>query len=218
MRIVLVGVSISFVVLALGCSGGTTGGGAGGSGGGNPLNDGGSASKRVFFTSTLHGGDFKTSGGGNDGADGADKLCALAATGATLGGQWKAWVSTSSVDAIDRIADVGPWKNMKGQIAFQTKADLTTGTLMPIEYDEAGLAVGTTAKLVLWTGTGPSGQQAQVLGSDGGLQDGTCLSWTTAVVSSFGSAGWATGSGQNWTAGGGKTSCETRARLICFEQ
>ncbi len=64
---------------------------------------------RMFVTSETFRGDLKTAGGGTDGLDGADKLCQAAATGEfsqianASGSTWKALLSTSTVNAIDRL-------------------------------------------------------------------------------------------------------------------
>src|SRR5688500_10181736 len=58
--------------------------------------------------------------------DRADQRCQLYAENNDLGGSWRAWLSTSQVDAIDRIDDVGPWYRIDGEtLLFPSKADLT---------------------------------------------------------------------------------------------
>src|SRR5262245_2730644 len=124
-----------------GGSGGTGGmGGSGGAGGADGavdatadapvLVDAGPcfpSGKRIFVTSTPYTGDLKTNGAGMTGLHGADNLCGLAATAAGLGGTWTAWLSSSTVDAIDRINDVGPWYLVdRCTLVFNNKASIVT--------------------------------------------------------------------------------------------
>ncbi len=60
------------------------------------------SSKRIFVTSTLYSGNL-------GGLSGADAKCLTAAQSVNLPGTWKAWLSSSTINAIDRIAEVGPW-------------------------------------------------------------------------------------------------------------
>lgn len=69
--------------------------------------------KRIFLTRSYFDGNLKLAGDGLDGLSGGDNLCARAATSVNLGGNWKAWLSTSTVDAIDRIQEAGPWVDLR---------------------------------------------------------------------------------------------------------
>lgn len=62
---------------------------------------------RVFVTATSYAA--KSLGGGASRVAGADGFCANAAAAAGLGGNWVAWLSTSTVNAIDRVTGTGPW-------------------------------------------------------------------------------------------------------------
>ena len=72
---------------------------------------------------------FVSSTGGGNGADlgglaGADKHCADLATAAGIKGKvWKAYLSTSTVNARDRIGK-GPWYNVKGVMVASSIDDL----------------------------------------------------------------------------------------------
>jgi hypothetical protein len=174
--------------------------------------------KRVFVTKVTTKGDLKTEGRGSSGLDGGDKLCQAAADAATLGGKYKAWLSSSSENAIDRIADVGPWylvdrctlvfPNRAAIIAEgpRTNINLTAGgqVVTPNSYDDG----------YTWTGTTGSGVYAP---------GRNCNDWTTS--SEFdpqGSRNFATiGSVPKdisaWSSLG-PNYCSSTHRIICFEQ
>ena len=63
--------------------------------------DGGTA-LRVFITSTTSHGDF-------GGLAGADSRCQDRALAVGMGMNWKAWISTTTVNAKDRVLGAGPW-------------------------------------------------------------------------------------------------------------
>jgi hypothetical protein len=97
---------------------GETGGGSGGASGDAMGNDGGGetggAATMSFFVTSEGAG----MGGNLGGLEGADTKCkALAmAVSAELGAKtWRAYLSTSTVNARDRIG-TGPWRNAKGEI------------------------------------------------------------------------------------------------------
>jgi hypothetical protein len=70
------------------------------------------------------GGDLRY--GEADGLTGADKICAEVAElsmQCASQKQWRAFLSTSTVDAVDRIGD-GPWYDRTGRVVAMTKMDL----------------------------------------------------------------------------------------------
>jgi hypothetical protein len=167
--------------------------------------------KRVFVTSASYSGNLAAAAGVSDGLAGGDKLCNSAAIGGGVGGTWKAWLSSSTVSAIDRIADVGPWYLTNGRLAFRNKAQLTTDPLTAIEVDEGGRLVGAgvwTGTEGVWTGTASGGQRAST----------TCVSWTSDSSTSFGTLGINYSPDSSWTDGSPPWSCETPFHLYCFEQ
>lgn len=164
--------------------------------------------KRVFVTSTTYKGDLKTEGAGTDGLDGGDKLCQSRADAATLGGTWKAWLSTSTVDAISRIGDVGPWYLPdRCHMVFSSKAAITSADpMIAINHNEMDSVV---MNVTLWTGT-----------ADDGTFDGDgCTDWTDATNAVQGQVG--TGAPffipGFWTATM-PSNCDATLRLLCFEQ
>lgn len=111
--------------------------------------------KRVFITRSEYTGDLKSHGEANDGLAGADSLCSLAAKGADLGGQWRAYLSSSTISAVDRLQDVGPWYTVNRiRRVFNNIENLQTFPLHPLNQDEFGNDV----KVVYWTGTPHSSQ------------------------------------------------------------
>lgn len=108
--------SLLFVILWLGV-------GCGGSSTSNPPGDGATdgtaASKFSFFISSTgnpKGGDFRLDPTDVDGLGGADEFCrakAVAAVPDSASKTWHAYLSTSTIDARDRIG-TGPWFNRNG--------------------------------------------------------------------------------------------------------
>ena len=120
----------------------------------------------MFVTQTQYTGNL-------GGLPGADSDCAGSAATAGLPGDssaWVAWLSDSSMDAIDRIPDVGPWARTDGMVAFNSKADLMKTPSVALDVDE----FMTVHHVVnVWTGTALGGQAAP-----GGMA-ATCQDWTT---------------------------------------
>ena len=198
-------------------TGGGSGGGSGGSGGGTGgggINGGTGGSggggqpgiKRVFVTSATYTGDFKTIGAGNDGLDGADRLCNTVAQSVSLPGNFKAWLSSPTVDAIDRIPDVGPWYQMTvdgGLIkTFNNRANLASTALAGIQYTQDGQQLlGRYA----WTGTGTGGRRA----------DRNCDGFTKG--SGYSGEMGSLNSESSWTSDTAG-SCSGDEHLYCFQQ
>jgi hypothetical protein len=127
-----------------------------------------------FITSTNMGG------GDLGGLSGADNHCAeLAKSAGTNGKTWKAYLSTSSVDARDRIG-AGPWHNANGDLVALSLTDLhysNMSFLKATALNESGEVVnGATDDLNqhdILTGTNADG-------TGSGL---TCEDWTSASAS-----------------------------------
>jgi hypothetical protein len=88
------------------------------------------------------------------GIEAADQICKLRAKAASVGGTWIAWLSTSHVDAIERVTSLGPWQLVGGEVAFENRAQLYGEPLVEIDRDERGMYVDDA---VIWTGTGRGG-------------------------------------------------------------
>ena len=117
---------------------------------------------------------------------------------------FKAWLSTSTVDAVNRITSDGPWVNLNGLKIADNKADLTDGSLFSsILQDENG-----TPGIVrnVFTGTG----------ADGIATVNTCLDWTSIDVANsatHGQSGWADA---GWTSKSTR-NCGSKLSLYCLE-
>ena len=144
------------------------------------------------------------------GLAGADALCQESADDASLSGTYKAWLSSSTVDARDRLTHgFGAYKLPTGTVVAVSWADLVDGSLFnPINVTETGGAGNPS----VWTSTTPSGQ----LQHQGG---GTpCLDWTSNSAGLDVAQGRSGFSNSDWTTGGQVAVCSTLAALYCFEQ
>ena len=119
----------------------------------------GAGPKRVFVTSTVHDADLNEEDPAG-GLAGGDAICQARADDAMLGGTWTAWLSTTSVNAIDRITDAPYFLvDLTTQIATD-KAALLAGPLMAgINQTESGVVPSTSA-IGIWTGTLSTGTVA----------------------------------------------------------
>jgi hypothetical protein len=154
----------------------------------------------VFVTSTEH------VPGALGSRDAADAICNQRASEASLPGTYVAWLSTSSSNAIDRLAGARGWQRPDGRPVVDTVADLMAVRMFyPPELDERGQLVPRRTRLLTGTdGTGlvtvgnTCGDYADTAGNDWSGITGT----TTAL----------------WTIGGGGTStgCAEPSRLYCF--
>jgi len=120
---------------------------------------------KAFVSSTLTTGNI-------GGLAGADALCNNAAKAAGLPGTYVAWLSTTTVNAIDRIKADGPWQLVNGTEIAKTKADLVKGSLAArFDKDEKGNTPPPEEDRV-WTATGPngtfSGEDCNAWGGTGG--------------------------------------------------
>ncbi len=155
--------------------------------------------RRVFVTSTMHTGNL-------GGLAGADAVCAARAT--LLGGTWVAWLSTSAIDAKDRLpANGGPWvRTGDGSKVADDIADLTDGTLDDeILNDETGIQpVGSDE---VFTGTLANGTRAGT----------TCADWTSASGAVMATTGDSDEDDATWTVDGDLSACNDTLPIYCFE-
>lgn len=123
---------------------------------------------------------FITSQGPGEGAklgglEGADAHCQGLAEAAGAGGKtWRAYLSTSSVNARDRIGD-GPWHNAKGEMIAKDLDELHG------DANKIGKETGLTETGGMVNGRGDSPNMHDILtGSnpDGTAADKTCGEWT----------------------------------------
>ena len=180
--------------------------------------------RAVFVTSQSFTGDLQAAGAGVDGLNGADNLCqdAAEADGSIVPpGSYVAWLSTSTVDARDRLAPnkVG-YQRGDGDTVANSKDDLLDGELdVPIFYDEFGNQVFSqicNEGTCVLTGTF----------SDGTLSDpdATCSDWTSAASSDQWNLGAANAFGVRWTSFAEEfpdqpntIDCNRPGRLYCIQ-
>lgn len=123
---------------------------------------------------------FITSAGSGDGAnlgglEGADAICQkLAEAAGSTGKTWRAYLSTSTVNARDRIG-AGPWNNAKGVLIANGLDDLHS--------DENGInkETGLTEAGAVVKGRGEEPNQHDILtgsNADGSANENTCGDWT----------------------------------------
>lgn len=130
---------------------------------------------------------FVTSAGPGDGAnlgglDGADAQCQTLADAAGAGGKtWRAYLSTSSVNARDRIGD-GPWHNAKGEPIANTVDELHS------DANKLSKQTALTEKGDPVKGRGDTPNEHDILtgsNADGTVAAGmTCEDWTSNASTS----------------------------------
>jgi hypothetical protein len=143
----------------------------------------------TFFVTSTGMGD----GGNLGGLDGADAFCAQLATAqsAELARRtWRAYLSTSTVNAIDRIG-AGPWRNADGVLVANSSAQLHDAANVAVGGPlDATWAINDTSIPLDETGApvpsgGAGGNVHDIL--TGTLMDGTvaanetCLDWTSGA-------------------------------------
>jgi hypothetical protein len=179
-----------------------------------PVQDAAPNSFSFFITSAGNerGGDFRVNPTDTDGLAGADAFCqtkAADAVPASASRQWRAYLSTSTVNAKDRIGS-GPWFNYGGAMVAASVAALLdpatnlinkttglteTGAVVPGRGDTPNqhdivtgtLADGTASAETCnnWTSSDAAAYKAQVGHSDrmGTGTDAISMSWSTAHLS-----------------------------------
>jgi len=174
----------------------------------------GPAEKIVFVTDGLFTADLAMEGGAASGLQGGDNLCNTEARDAGLGGTFRAWLSTSTENARDRIAAVGPWRMVKGpDVLFPDRSAGGTPKGF-LQYTAKGNDLFFTNESNVWTGTKDTGT----------VNVATCAGWTSGLASQTGTYGQFTWTSGFWTdyrgfeAAGLSKPCSTRLRLYCFEQ
>jgi hypothetical protein len=178
--------SLLLVVLSLGvgCGGGSEKPDAAGNPSDAPTDTAASSSFSFFITSTgnPNGGDFRRSAADTDGLTGADLFCqkkVAAAVPASASRQWRAYLSTSTVNAKDRIG-AGPWFNRNGVMIAASVAALHAPAMNMINkangLDENGAPV---------PGRGDSPNQHDIVTGTtaaGVASVNTCNNWTSSAA------------------------------------
>lgn len=159
----------------------------------------------VFVTSTKTSLSFGS-------LDVADKMCADAAKAGKLPGTYLAWLSTSTVNARDRLGKARGWIRPDGAPFADTIADIVSNHIFyPPLIDERGREVrGSYKNEPVATGT-----------RDDGTVGGTCMDWTTSASSQlfYPTIGVTTDTPSGWTAFDDRdypVGCDVAAHLYCF--
>jgi hypothetical protein len=151
---------------------------------------------RAFVTSSRH------LAGSLGGLAAADAICMARAGEAELAGRFVAYLSTTAVNAMDRLAGARGWSRVDGEPVVDTVSELVGGRmLMPLRIDERGNDVVLMPNYV-------------TTGSFGGTLAVNCADYTDPIRTA--NAGRAPA-----TAGGfsnqSQIPCNDPTRLYCFQ-
>jgi hypothetical protein len=155
--------------------------------------DGGTTATMSFFVTSRGagmGGDLRATPADADGLAGADALCKTLATAvsATLGAKtWRAYLSTTTVNARDRIG-TGPWRNAAGTEIAASVAALHEegGATNALSYDNSLDETGQRVPGVMRP-AGTMNVHDILTGSDAGGRvqaNQHCNNWTSSNASS----------------------------------
>lgn len=136
------------------------------------------AANMSFFVTSSNPGN----GGNLGGLAGADAHCQSLAAAVGAGGKtWRAYLSTSTVNAKDRIGS-GPWFNVRGEQIASSVANLhsdSNGITATTALNERGASPNYVG--------GPTPNQHDILtgsNADGTAADATCNNWTDGSANS----------------------------------
>jgi hypothetical protein len=143
----------------------------------------------AFVTFQVGTGDLSTwQGAQGSGLAAGDAICQSAATAGGLPspGSFRAFLSTTAVDAVDRLVVDGPWKRPDGVQVAASKADLADGTLFStISQSESGAYLATA----VWTGSDDDGTYYPA---------GSCDEWTSGDAAANGLYGLSHETDDTW--------------------
>jgi hypothetical protein len=138
------------------------------------------------------------------GLTGADAICNARAQAVNLPGTYRAWLSTTTVNAIDRLGSASGWVRVDGKPLVNSRTDLVNERFFhPLRIHERNLDVGVGTAL---TATSPNGTR--------NAGSSTCGDWTATPAENV-SRGLTEGMGSLWTTFT-SSSCTNPARLYCF--
>ncbi|MFH0770375.1 MAG: S-layer homology domain-containing protein [Candidatus Peregrinibacteria bacterium] len=159
---------------------------------------------KIFVTSQRY---FPNMGGIN----GADAHCQTAASTAGLSGTWKALISTSGVNAVDRIPN-GVYVRMDGKVIASSKADLFDGSIdVPIDKTEYG--ADAAAYTYPWTASDQVGKYTGPVNEY--FPYSSCVDWTQ-TNGCHGYVGLATATDKEWI-NHTLISCVNDSELYCVQ-
>jgi len=179
--------------------------------------------KRIFVTKHVYTGNLlAVVPGAASGLAAADAICNSTAQAAGVSGTYRAWLSSSTVNAIDRLADVGPWYLLNAYTAprYANKAAIVVsqpGQIVGIATTEDGSYISINESgVIVWTGTAGNGTN-----KNPAAPITFCNDWTIGLGSATGTYGFANRGVEDpsWTQYTGlNAKCDTLAHLYCFEQ
>ncbi len=156
----------------------------------------------VFVTSTTHNAAL-------GGLAGADTLCKERAQAAGLSGTYQAWLSTSTVNAKDRLGTASGWVRPDGKPVLNHAGDIASNRFFyPVRLDESGTDVG---NVWVWTATSSDGARVAYADST------TCADFTTATPdpTRYVYSGLASSVGVEFTSRN-LLNCDSELHLYCF--
>lgn len=157
---------------------------------------------RMFYLRNGTLGKIMDSSDTRTGIETADADCAASARERDLGGNWRAWLSSSTVDAADRITDVAPWYRVDREtLLFASKQELTNGPRATIE------AAPDADPMMFWSGTN----------LDGSRSSDNCSDWTIYNVPAIATVGRVDVVGESWVMDT-PLLCSNYLALLCIEQ
>jgi hypothetical protein len=153
------------------------------------------ASNLVFVTST------SKLGGAYGGLAGGDAECQARAMAQGFPGTYVAYLSTSTVNAVDRLGSARGWSRLDGLPVFDTVADIKVDAMFyPPELDDLGRVVALGVRVA--AGTALNGIAS---GQD-------CAGWTSTA----GMVNGGTASGTQWVNTFYGASCAVAYPIYCF--
>jgi hypothetical protein len=179
--------------------------------------------KRIFVTKHVYTGNLLAAApGAASGLAAADAICNSTAQAAGLSGTYRTWLSSSTVNAIDRLTDVGPWYLLNAYTAprYANKAAIVLsqpGQIVGIATTEDGSFISINESgVIVWTGTAGNGTN-----TNPAAPITFCGDWTIGLGNATGTYGFANRGVEDpsWTQYTGiNAKCDTLAHLYCFEQ
>lgn len=185
-----------------------------------PMTGSGGDHYRVFVTSQTYTGDM-------GGLNGADNICNSLAQSENLGGAWRAWLSTSTVNARDRIRNTAYYLvdcYNPDYPAYQVCSDINDLTDGDIQFyiwrDETGWDLPLPPPYPepsppddygsVWTGTQINGSKCSA------FSDELCYDWTSASSSLNSYTGLYFNRNYTWTENVTR-DCSKAYHIYCFE-
>ena len=155
-----------------------------------------------------------TNAGGAAGLAAADNVCQAEAAAVNLIGTFKAWMSSTTVDAKDRIgANTKGWIRTDGYTFTTSLTGLTTSPFLayvPVDRKANGSRLDVTDSTTAWTHTLKSGLKA------GTSTSNDCSDWTSASGSSV-VVGSTAGIFDVWTNSGTTANCSSTLHVYCVQ-